>query len=127
MINVNKLFHKISEETKTLEYVMEPMKLLQGYPYAEQILGRPITLMNLKIDQTNVQLTELQTKVSLQAQTKFTLGQLFHITELQTKVSLQAQTKFTRTNVHITELLIKVSLQAQTKFTLAQMYTLQSY
>lgn len=46
-------------------FVREPVKLLREYPYAEQLLGKPIIAKNIKFDHDNVQVTQIRAKVSM--------------------------------------------------------------
>ena len=43
----------------------EPVRLLREYPYAEQLLGKPITALNLRFDMVNVKVTPVKTMVRI--------------------------------------------------------------
>ena len=59
---VNELVYIAGKYTDS-DLVKEPMKLLRGYPYAEQLLGKPIRNTRIKFNTVDIAHTPLTAQV----------------------------------------------------------------
>lgn len=78
------LYNRLQRQYSYEFFVREPVKLLREYPYAEQLLGKPIIAKNIKFDHDNVQVTQIRAKVNIPVKGTKGRAMLYSLSERET-------------------------------------------